>query len=55
MILWIGNIIPVIGTIAFFLGSIWLFSLMIQGVIHALNGEYWEMPVLAKYAKQINL
>lgn len=29
--------------------------LSILGIMHALNGEMWEMPYLGKYAKKINL
>ena len=37
------------------LGAIGLIALLIMGVINALNGNMWEMPVLGKYAKQIKL
>lgn len=55
LILWIGNIVPLLGQIVWALGSVALVILVIMGIIHALNGEYWEMPVLGKYAKQVKL
>jgi uncharacterized membrane protein len=55
LILWVGNIVPFIGQIVWALGSVALVILVIMGIIHALNGEYWEMPVLGKYAKQVKL
>ncbi len=43
--------IPVIG---------WLFGLIllvvaIIGILKALAGEYWEIPIVGQYAKKINL
>jgi uncharacterized membrane protein len=55
VILWVGNIIPVLGQIVWALGSLVLLVLVIIGIINALNGKMWEMPVLGKYAKQIKL
>ncbi len=55
MILWVGNIVPVVGQLVFFFGSIGLLVLVILSMVHALNGEEWELPVLGKYAKQIKL
>lgn len=55
VLLWVGNIIPVLGQIVWVLGSIALLILIILGIINALNGKMWEMPVLGKYAKEIKL
>lgn len=54
MILWVGNVIPVLGQIVWMLGSLALLILMILGMINALNGKLWEMPVLGQYAKKLN-
>ena len=54
MILWVGNVIPVLGQIVWMLGSLALLILMILGIINALNGKLWEMPVLGQYAKKLN-
>ena len=54
-LLWVGNIIPGGGTIVWALGSVVLVILLILGMINALNGKTWEMPVLGEYAKQIKI
>ena len=53
--LWVGNIIPILGQIVWTLGTIALLILIILGMVNALQGKMWEMPVLGKYAKQIKL
>jgi uncharacterized membrane protein len=56
---WIANsiiaIVPILGWIIAFFGSIVLIVLMILGIIKSLAGEIWEMPLLADYAKKIKL
>ena len=50
----VGSIIfpiPIIGW-ALFIGVI---LLAILGVRSALDGQYWQMPFLGKYAKKLNL
>lgn len=53
--LWVGNIIPILGQIVWTLGTIVLLILIILGMVNALQGKMWEIPVLGKYAKQIKL
>lgn len=53
--LWVGMIIPILGQIVWTLGSIVLLVLIILGMVNALQGKMWDMPILAKYAKQIKL
>ncbi|MBI5076795.1 DUF4870 domain-containing protein [Candidatus Falkowbacteria bacterium] len=49
------NIIPFIGqAIWFFFGLVFL-AVSIFGVSKALKGEYWRMPVLGKYTREIRL
>ena len=55
LLLWIGNIIPVLGQIVWVVGSLALLILIILGMVNALNGKIWDMPVLGQYAKQIKL
>lgn len=55
LILWVGNVIPVLGQIVWAVGSVVLLILLILGMINALNGNLWEMPVLGEYAKQIKI
>ena len=47
----VGWMIPVVGWVLFLLAIVYA----ILGVRAALAGEYWEMPILGKYAKKINL
>ncbi|OGY41514.1 MAG: hypothetical protein A2Y67_00465 [Candidatus Buchananbacteria bacterium RBG_13_39_9] len=49
------GIIPVIGWILGFIGAIAIIILSILGILKSLNGEYWEMPYVAEYAKKINI
>ena len=55
ILLWIGNIIPVLGQIVWFVGSIALLILVVMGMMKAMAGEMWVMPYLGKYASQIKL
>ncbi|MFZ5365105.1 MAG: DUF4870 domain-containing protein [Patescibacteria group bacterium] len=49
------GIIPILGWITGFILGILLLILAIMGIVKALQGEYWEMPVLGQYAKKFNL
>jgi fumarate reductase subunit D len=53
--LWVGNIIPILGQIVWTLGTIALLILIILGMVNALQGKMWEMPILGTYAKMIKL
>jgi uncharacterized membrane protein len=55
LVLWVGNIVPVLGQVVWALGSLLLLVLIILGMINALQGRMWEMPVLGKYAKDLKL
>ena len=55
IVLWAGNIIPLLGQIVWMLGSIVLIILVLLGMVNALQGKLWEMPVLGRYAKQMKL
>ncbi|MBI3963972.1 MAG: hypothetical protein HY341_03145 [Candidatus Kerfeldbacteria bacterium] len=43
--------IPLVGQILFVLFII----LSVVGIVKALGGQEWELPVLGRYAKKINL
>jgi uncharacterized membrane protein len=47
--------IPFLGYYMSMLAGIGLAILGILGIINALDGQKWEMPVLGKYAKKIKL
>lgn len=55
VILWIGNIIPILGQIVWMLGSIALFVFILLGMINSFHGKMWEMPILGQYAKKVEL
>lgn len=54
-IIWLVAWVPLIGWLVGFFGTIGLLVLAVTGIREALQGRYWEMPVLGKYAKQIKL
>ena len=55
LILFVANIVPVFGQLLWFVGSVVLLIVSIMGIVKALNGEWWEVPVIGQYAKQIKL
>ena len=55
IVLWVGNIIPILGQIVWMLGSLALFVLILLGMINSLHGKMWVMPVLGKYAKKVEV
>ncbi|MFW0862053.1 MAG: DUF4870 domain-containing protein [Candidatus Komeilibacteria bacterium] len=48
---WLVFWIPLIGWLLFLA----ILVLAIMGIMNALQGVWWEMPYLGKYAKKINL
>ncbi|MDD5439310.1 MAG: hypothetical protein PHS37_03895 [Candidatus Omnitrophica bacterium] len=53
--LWIIGLVPVLG---WFIGYIGLFIfgiISLVGVIQALMGAYWKIPIVADYAEKIKL
>lgn len=56
IIVWILSFIPIIGWFIIRpLGSLLCLILAIIGMIQALNGKYWKMPLLGKYAEGIKI
>jgi uncharacterized membrane protein len=55
IIIWVINIIPVLGWIISFVCSVLLLVLSIMGLINALSGKYWKLPFLGEYAEKIKL
>ena len=53
--LWIIGIIPVLGWFISVLGSLACGILALIGIIQALMGNYWKMPLLGDYAEKINI
>jgi fumarate reductase subunit D len=48
------GIIPFLGWLIFFFGSVVLGLLSLLGIIQALMGNYWKMPVIGDFAEKIN-
>lgn len=47
--------VPVLGWFVLApLGSILVFIISVVGFVKALQGEFWEIPVIGKYRKQVN-
>lgn len=55
VIVWIVGLIPVLGWIIGFLGTILLAIISLIGLIKALQGEAWELPIVGEYAKTIKI
>lgn len=55
IIIWVIGIIPFIGWLIAFFGSIALLVLSIMGIVQTLSGKYWKLPFLAQYAEKIKL
>ena len=53
--LWIIGIIPILGWLISILGSLACGILALIGIIQALMGNYWKMPLLGDYAEKINI
>ena len=53
--LWVVGWVPVLGWLVLAFGSIAIIVLSVLGILNALQGNYWEMPFLGKYAKKINI
>ncbi|PJA47342.1 hypothetical protein CO172_01955 [Candidatus Uhrbacteria bacterium CG_4_9_14_3_um_filter_36_7] len=55
IVLWTVNVVPLLGQIIWFFGSIVLLIISILGIIYSLRGEEWELPILGIYAKRLKL
>lgn len=47
--------VPLLGWLVSFIGTIIVILLAVSGLLHALQGEYFEVPFIAKYARKIKL
>ena len=47
--------IPILGLIIIWLGNLCLVVLSLVGLVRALNGERWKMPVLGEWAEKIKI
>ena len=53
--LWIIGIIPLLGWLIFFFGSIVLMVVNLLAIIKAWHGEEWRIPYLYDYVAKLNL
>src|SRR3989344_2351562 len=54
-LVWVVGIIPILGWLIFFFGSIILLVVNLMAIIKAWNGERWKIPYLYDYVKVLNL
>ena len=54
-LVWIIGIIPILGWLIFFFGSIILLVVNLMAIVKAWNGEEWKIPYLYDYVKILNL
>ncbi|MDP2631578.1 MAG: hypothetical protein Q8P30_02290 [Candidatus Uhrbacteria bacterium] len=47
--------IPILGWLAALALNVFLLLLAVGGILKALAGESWEMPILGKYAKNLKI
>ena len=55
IIVWFINIIPFLGQMIWLMASLVFLAVSIIGLVKAYQGEKWEIPFLADYAKKIKL
>lgn len=55
IIIIVVGLLPLIGWLVSFLGLIFAVLMSIMGILNALAGRMWEMPVLGKYKGKIDL
>jgi uncharacterized membrane protein len=53
--IWLVAWFPFIGWLVGFFGSLIFVVLAVVGIMNALQGKYWEMPILGEYAKKIKI
>lgn len=54
-IFWIIGIVPILGWLISFVGTIALLIISIMGIIKTLNGEAWQVPYIYEYSQKWNL
>ena len=49
------NVLPLIGQVIWLIAFIYFIVMTITGIVKALNGEKWELPILGQYTDKINI
>lgn len=55
MVIWVIGIVPILGWIVSFIGSIILLIVNLIAIVKTLMGDFWEIPVLGQYRHQFKL
>ncbi len=55
VVMWVIGVIPILGWIIGFFGSIILLIINLIALVKVLMGDFWEIPVLGKYRHQFKL
>ncbi len=55
VVLWVVGVIPVLGWLVAFFGSILLLIINLIALIKVLMGSFWEIPLIGKYRHQFKL
>ena len=55
VVLWVVGVIPVLGWLVAFFGSILLLIINLIALIKVLMGSFWEIPLTGKYRHQFKL
>lgn len=55
VIMWIIGLIPILGWLIWFFGIIAITIVSLVGFIKTIQGEAWEIPMVADFAKKLKL
>ena len=53
--LWVVGIVPLLGWLIFFVGSIVLLAVNVLAIVKAWQGEMWRIPYLHQYVAKLGL
>jgi uncharacterized membrane protein len=51
----VAMLVPIIGGLAVLAYNVFVLALVVGGAWHAYKGKKWELPLVGKFANQINL
>ncbi|PJE75967.1 hypothetical protein COV04_02330 [Candidatus Uhrbacteria bacterium CG10_big_fil_rev_8_21_14_0_10_48_11] len=54
-LLWVVGIIPILGWLVFFFGSILLVAVNLLAIVRAWHGDQWKIPYLYDYVAYLDL
>jgi len=53
--IWVVAIIPILGWIVSIVGTVFLFVLVIMGIVNSLSGQTKELPLIGKFGDKFNI